>query len=360
VPNDAGVAGALDVKTLWYTRCPVPNASSIAIDSGLLDREFRAIGVDVLSLRASDRQSVRESHFDHSQPDSFREGGNIPPMWTQARSGGTRLIATGWVDEYQAIITLPDSGIRTVADLRGRRLGLPKRLNDTIDYWRAMCLRAYLTALALAGIGEDAVEFVDLPIAERYIASGGTGRDASLWSGAYRARRQQADAFGLIRGTVDAIFTAGAPGAQLAAFLGARDVIDLGRHRDPAVRVNNQVPIALTVSAALLERRPDLVDRYLRVLATASEWAAANKAAAVRTIANDVGAPEEWVAAAYGDAVHAALMPRLSEDRLAALAAQKTFLVQRGFIERDFDLDGWVDPAPLARLQRERTTTSRL
>jgi ABC-type nitrate/sulfonate/bicarbonate transport system substrate-binding protein len=350
VPNDAGGANAVDVRTLWYTRCPVPNASSIAIDTGILDAEFRAIGVDVLSLRASEQQSVRESHFDHSQPDSFREGGNIPPMWTQARGGGTRLIATGWVDEYQAIIALPESGIRAVADLRGRRLGLPKRLNDTIDYWRAMCLRAYLQALALAGIGVNEVEFVDLPIAERYIASGGAGRDASLWSGAFRARRQQADAFGLIRGTVDAIFTAGAPGAQLTAFLGALDVIDLGRHPDPAVRVNNQVPIALTVSAALIENRPDLVDRYLRVLVRAADWAAAHKSAAIRTIANDVGAPEEWVAAAYGREVHTKLTPRLSEDRLAALEAQKAFLVRHRFIERDFDLRAWVDPAPLGRL----------
>jgi len=40
-------------------------------------------------------------------------------------------------DEVQAVIALPESGIRNAADLRGKRLGLPRRVNDPIDFWRA-------------------------------------------------------------------------------------------------------------------------------------------------------------------------------------------------------------------------------
>ena len=54
------------------------------ISQGWLDEEFARDGIKVASLRASGERSVRESHFDHTQPDSFRQGGNIPPIWTRS------------------------------------------------------------------------------------------------------------------------------------------------------------------------------------------------------------------------------------------------------------------------------------
>ena len=143
------------IEALWYTRCPVPSASSLAIDNGWLDAEFEPDGISVASLRASAERGVRESHFDHSQADSFRQGGNIPPIWTRSRGGDTALVAISWTDEYQAVIAMPGAGIESPADLRGRRLGLPRRVNDQIDYWRAMCLLGYLSTLSLAGLGPD-------------------------------------------------------------------------------------------------------------------------------------------------------------------------------------------------------------
>jgi len=159
------------VENLWYTRCPIPTASSLAIDNRLFDEEFAPDGISIASLCASTEREVRESHFDHLQPDSFRQGGNIPPIWTRSRGGDVMLIGLTWVDEYQAVVTLPDTGIRTVDDLRGRRLGVPRRVNDQIDFFRAMCLRGILTALAIEGLNETDVELVDLPVDETYIGA---------------------------------------------------------------------------------------------------------------------------------------------------------------------------------------------
>lgn len=340
----AGNAGVADI---WYTRCPVPTASSLAIDHGWLEREFAPDEIRIASLRASSDQAVRESHFDHSQENSFRQGGSIPPMWTRAQGGATRLVAISWVLEYQAVIALPRSGIRTVKDLKGRRLGVPRRVNDRIDYWRAMCLKAYEAALALGGLNERDVEFVDLPIDEKYIGTEAASARGTLWAGGGRARRQQQDAFALVRGTVDAIYTAGAPGAWLAAFLGAEDVVELGRHSEPSVRINNQNPVLLTVSASLCETRPDLVARYLRCLAEAAVWAETHPNETRRIVANDVGAPEEWVDAANGADYYKGLALVAPAAGLDALEAQKAFLVRRGFIARDFDLGAWIDPRPL-------------
>ena len=71
--------------TLWYTRCPMPTASGLAIEMGWLDEEFAPDGIEVLSLRAAASRKTRESHFDHSQDNSFREGGNTPPIWSYSR-----------------------------------------------------------------------------------------------------------------------------------------------------------------------------------------------------------------------------------------------------------------------------------
>ena len=335
------------IGALWYTRCPVPTASSLAIDLGWLDDEFADDGITVSSLRASDDKAVRESHFDHNQTDSFRQGGNIPPIWTRSHGGDIALVAISWVDEYQALIAMPGSGIDSVKDLRGRRLGMPRRVNDQIDFWRAICLRAYLSALSLEGMDGGDVELIDLPVDESYIGAGSVSRRGTLWSGAHRARRQQADAFALIRGEVDAIYTAGAPGAQLAAFLGAHDVVELGRHPDPRIRCNNQTPTILTVSGRLARERPDIVARYIERLAAAAAWAESHRSETVRIVANDVGAPEEWVDAAYGDDFTSRLGLDLSEAGITAVDSQKDFLLRHGFIERDFDIGEWIEPGPL-------------
>jgi ABC-type nitrate/sulfonate/bicarbonate transport system substrate-binding protein len=342
------------VKGLWYTRCPVSTSSSLAIDNGWLDEEFAPDGIKVSSLRAPDARAVRESHFDHSQDNSVRDGGNISPIWTRARGGDTRLIAITWVDEYQAVVARPGAGIETVKDLRGRRLAVPRRVNDQIDYWRAMCLHGYESALATEGLTLKDVDLVDLPIEERYIGSQAASRTGTLWAGGPRARRQQAEAFAFVRSEVDALYTAGAPGAQLTAFLGGVDVIDVGRHPDPAVRVNNQVPIVFTASGSLTRDRPDLVARYLDRLLRAAEWAKSHRAETIRTVANDVGATEEWVEAAYGADFHTRLAPGLSEERIAAVMAQKDFLLRHGFIERDFDVRAWISDTPIAMLRRTR------
>jgi ABC-type nitrate/sulfonate/bicarbonate transport system substrate-binding protein len=76
----------MPIGTLWYTRCPVPTAFSLAIRLGWIDREFEADGLRVAALLDSPSRNVRESHFAHTQPNSFRHGGNIPP-------GSTNLIA---------------------------------------------------------------------------------------------------------------------------------------------------------------------------------------------------------------------------------------------------------------------------
>ena len=99
-----------------------------------------AHGVVVRSIADSPDKLVRESHFNHTLPWSFRQGGNIPAIRARSAGRDTRLIGLTWVDEFQAIITLPQSRLRTSADLFGARIGVPRRAGPIVDFHRATAL----------------------------------------------------------------------------------------------------------------------------------------------------------------------------------------------------------------------------
>ena len=64
---------------IWYTRCPVPTASGIAFRRNMFDEEFDGSDFKVRNIKELGREKA-DSHFDHSLPNSYREGGSIPPL----------------------------------------------------------------------------------------------------------------------------------------------------------------------------------------------------------------------------------------------------------------------------------------
>ncbi len=335
------------VTELWYTRCPVPTASSIAITQGWLEDEFAADGIAIASLRASADRAVRESHFDHTQAGSFRQGGNIPPIWTRSRGSDVRLIGLSWAHQYQAIVALRGSGIDGPADLAGRRLALARREHDQIDFWRATALRGYDSTLRHVGLSLDDVELVDLPVAEPYLPDHAASTRGSLF-GAYTNRRlQAAELLALVRGEVDAIYVAGGRGPDLEALVDVDVIFDLAGHPDRTLAINNITPAALTVSGALLDERPDLVARYVAATLRAARWAAEHPAQTRAIVANEVGIAHDFVLAGYPGEIHANLEPTLAPELVAAIESQKRFLLEHGFIAADFDVTEWIDGGPL-------------
>jgi ABC-type nitrate/sulfonate/bicarbonate transport system substrate-binding protein len=296
-------------------------------------------------------QTVRESHFDHGQPNSFRQGGNIPPIWARSRGSDVRLIGLSRVEYFQAVLSMPDSGITRPADLKGKRLALPRRINDQIDFQRAGTLRGFRAALREGGLSERDVEFVDLEIAEPYIVPEDDAHKGQLFGARANRRFQTADLVALIRGEVDAIFASGGRGVDFQALLGANVVFDMGTHPDLSVRVNNIVPLALTVSGGLVDERPDLVARYVATILVAARWASSHPSEMRRITGLEAGVAEEWIALAH-PGVHEALEPSLAPDLLDAIESQKQFLHERGFIPVDFDLDAWLAPGPLEEAHR--------
>ena len=70
-----------NVSSIWYTRCPVPTPLGLAARQGLFDQEFKADGIAIHTLQDTVDPALRESHYDHRLPHSFRQGGNVPAIW---------------------------------------------------------------------------------------------------------------------------------------------------------------------------------------------------------------------------------------------------------------------------------------
>ena len=328
---------ALD--TLWYTRCPVPTATGIAAARGRLTAEFAPDGISVRSLQDAGPDVPREQHFTHALPGLIREGGNVPALWARAGGEPTRLIGLTWFEERQAILVRAGAPVRTPADLRGRRIAVPRH-DIAIDFWRAMSLAGFHGALHAAGLRLTDVTLVDV-VAEP---------DGDQWAAELEALRD---------GRVDAVYVKGALAVEAAARHGVEVGVDLDALSDPALRVNNGTPRPVTVHQRLLDEHPDIVVRFLAVLVEAADWAAGHQPEVAAILAAETGAGASGVAAAYRDAHDADLHLSLSPERLDLLARQEHFLREQGFLARPVDVERWAAPELLtaARTSRRTTTT---
>lgn len=338
-PTHAAPSAAQALTELWYTRCPVPTASGIAQHQRWLHGAFARQGIKLESIRASQDRAVRESHFRHSLAGSFREGGNVPPIWARSRGQDTVVVGITWVDERQLVLVRADSDIASVADLRGKRLGvIRKAASDLVDVGRAEGLRGLTNALKVSGLARDAVQWVDIAGPEWDL------RDSTERAEARPHPAQQA----LQAGEVDAIFVKGA-GAPIALDRGFRAILDLNEQPDPLDRLSAGSPRPVTVDRATFRDHPEQVAHYLAVLLKTAQWATQNAAEVVRVIAAETNATEDVVRRAFGDKLHLSFEPQLSAVYVEGLRRQKDFLLAEGFIPGDFDVAAWIDPAPLKR-----------
>ena len=349
------LAAPAEVQRLWYTRCPAPTPFGIAIQQGRLEREFASDGLEIKALQDAAEPSIRQSHYTHSQPHSFRQGGNIPALWARSQGARTRVIGLTWVDEFQGLIALPSSGVETPTDLKGRRFGLPRNIRTSVvDFHRATALRGFSSLLDAAGLSLDDVHLVSLDNAPRNLSDGAPVRDQGLRVLLETERPQEfsREVLALVRREVDVVFVKGATGLEAANMIGARVIIDTGAQTNRLLHANNGNPRPLTVDAELLEQHPDLVARVLAATIEAGEWASGHAAEVCAYIGRETRAAEHWVRYAYPANLHLQLTIDLEQPDIAAFANFKDFLLKHAFIPADFDVAAWIDPAPLDAARR--------
>lgn len=342
-------------KTLWYTRCPLPTAFSIAIHRGILAQQVHQVGGEVQSLRHSADEKIRLSHFTHTYPGMIRQGGHIPPLWSRSAGRNIRLLGLSWTNEAQLLLTLPDKGIEQVSDLKGKRLAVPIRKYFPIDFWRATVLKGYLNILAsanlsLADVILYPIEITDMPFSHIPLAAETVNPPGTAYQ-TLSSQRQEAHA--LIRGDVDAIFSPGHYGIALNAFVGGRILSDLSTLSARQDKVNNSTLLAFTVDADFLDRQPEIVVAALQASLEAANYAKTHPAEVARIIAAESGNPEELISSIFGRDFNHHLIMGFTDEQLDALQQQNHFLFKHGFISRQVPIDEWIAPEPLKQAQQK-------
>jgi len=273
----------------------------------------------------------------------------VPPLVSRARGGDLKAIGISWHDRVHGVFALPESGIRTASDLKGKRLAVPVRLSDDVDWWRASVLGGYAALFASGVIARDDVELVEVPIARPYIADATAGQATgkSLWGATSQFAVQREEVAALYRGSVDALYSDGALTAILRATTGAQPVALI--HGNEDVTQGYGTPCLLTVSGRLLADRPDLVTRWIARLLDAKIWAIFNPDATKRWFAQETGLPEDLLEFAYSPRLGSQADVSLAPNRLALVRAKYDHLLSLGFIDEPFDFDQLFDPVPLAQ-----------
>lgn len=332
---------------LWYSRCPVPTPLGLAARLGWLEQEFSRDTIRLQAVPDDTEYNAAVSYEDHHLYGSFRQGSNTAAIWAKSWGAETLLLGLNWLDEAQLVVVRDDGDVTSIADLAGKKLALPISMRR-IDAARASTLRGFSNVLQLANIAETEARWVDVEFA----AVTNTQLFEPVSAGYARL------AHALSSAQVDAIFVKGAKGVELSQQLGFKVLYDLRQHPDPRVRANNSAPRPITVDAALWRDHPQLVVRFLKRILQVHDFAQDHPNAVAEYIAEESRSSVHWVHQAYGHDLHLKQKITLDPLELDALGHYKDFLFQRGFIPANFDIEQWVEPAPLRLILAERHAAS--
>ncbi|MDB5712923.1 MAG: desulfurase [Sphingomonadales bacterium] len=321
---------------IWFSRSQVVSPLAVAVQTGKLQEAFSGLGIELQSTTDNADPDIRRSYFDHSIPWSFRQGGSLPALWARSNGAASRLIGLSWNNEFQAIITLQSTGIKSAKDLDGRRFAIPHFSPLGVDLSAPFALKGLLSARATEGLDTSGIELVDVAAA---------GREGTSPLGGFALGPLQplpAEAIALLRNEVDAIYVKGVEGVRVANAIRASIVTEFSAHPDPWIRLGAGNPRPLTIGSLFAEERPDLVTLLLTTLGQIAPWAAQNPEAAVGALAEIHQSSKQAVRAALGPDIGKHLTVTLKDEELLLLERYKRQLLDWNILTNDFSISDWV------------------
>ncbi len=282
-----------EIRIDWATYNPL---SLLIREKGLLEREFEKDGIAITWVQSAGSNKALE----FLNAGSLDVGSSAGSAALLARINGNpiRSVYSYSRPEWTALVTRADSGITSVADLKGRSVAVTRGTDPHVFLVRA---------LAEAGLSQDDVRVVLLQHAD--------GRTA------------------LIRGDVDAW-------AGLDPLMASAEIEDgaLLFHRDPAANTWG----ILNVREAFLEENPAIVERVLKVYEAARHEAVTNPAELKRIFAAVTGLPAAVVDRQLDERTDLS-QPRIGAAQRESILRAGVALQAAGVIDAAVDVPGAVD-----------------
>ena len=322
----------------YSTSRVVPTVSALAHHLGLLDEEF-ATEFDLDVTLPNKDNAIGD--FRQSGPYWIRDAELAPAMRDRANGADSRLIALSFLEVSSPVVALTSPGIRSVADLRGKRIGITTTRHGFRDLGYAQQLKVYKTALSASGLTLHDVRFVPFESESADPTALEIGKDI-----AERLQRHEFDAI-----AVDAA-------SDIAHHVSIRILYDTLEHPDYLARAHPHTLRGVVVSGPLLRERRDLVVRVLARLLQAAEWARAHPKFATGALAASFDTNLDQLTGRYQNLTDG-LQLNLGIEKILSLKAQKNLLLRHQLLPKDFDITPWLDHGPLveAHLLHTRRAT---
>jgi len=363
----------LDWKEVYYTNCPLISASNVDQELSWTKEEYKKIGVKYAFLRST-RENDWYPHYIHNLDNLIRFGGLFPPVAVHADIRRTRLLGVTHVPHEGGVMMVrAKDDIYRMADLKGKKIGLSKSLNRIkTDWWRIQEHQGIELMLRMNGMTMDDIQLVEFPYADDwYNDPKMMGPEMENPSELWLKRDHKRDlAFrpletALENGVIDAMYMQSGPLSQLSEVTGKFTAIeDLSKYPDWRLQVAN-IPAAITCSDVMAKEHPELAVTFLKGMIKAGRWANAHKAAAAEIL--DKQTFYRDVEATYEGIKPIDLVPNLSPLNLASVEIGKNFMLKKGYIKNDFNVNEWAAPEFLEQAARElledewkKRTTSKL
>ena len=348
----------LDWNEVYYTNCPLISASNVDQELGWTKSEFKKIGVNYQYMRAREENNWYP-HYVHNMDNLIRFGGLFPPVHVHADIRRTKLLGVTQVYEGGVMMVRSRDDIYTMADLKGKKIGLSRSQNKIkTDWWGIQEEQGIELMLRVNGMTRDDVEIVEFPYPDDwYDKPDMMGPPMENPSELWLKRDHKRDlAFrpletALENGAIDAMYSQSKVLSVLSETTGKfKSIEDLSHYPDWTLQVAN-VPATITCTVEMAEKHPELVVTFLKGMIKVGRWANERKHAAAvildkQTFYRDVEDTYEGIR-------RVDIVPNLSPQNLVSVDIGKDFMLSHGYIKNNFDVNEWAAPEFLEQASRE-------
>jgi ABC-type nitrate/sulfonate/bicarbonate transport system substrate-binding protein len=348
----------LNWKEVYYTNCPLVSASNVDQELGWTREEYKKIGVKYGFIRSTPLTDWYP-HYIHNQDNLIRFGGLFPPINVHADIRRTRLLGLTQVYEGGVMMVRSRDNIYRMSDLKGKRIGLSKSLNQIKnDWWRIQEHQGIELMLRMNGMTMKDVEIVEFPYADDWynspeMVSSVIDNASELW---LKRDHKHDLAFrplesALEKGVIDAMYSQSKVLSVLSETTGKfKSIEDLSKYPDWTLQVAN-VPAAITCTEVMAKEHPELVVAFMKGMIKVGRWANEHKHAAAVIL--DKQTYYRDVEDTYEGIRRVDMVPNLSPQNLVCVEIGKDFMFKNGYIKNDFDVHKWAAPEFLEQAAKE-------